>query len=44
VLRDRQWVSLDVTELVPGGVVQLELGGIAPADVRILEATGLECG
>jgi P-type Mg2+ transporter len=44
VLRDGKWSSRDVTELVPGDLVQLELGGVVPADVRILETTGLECG
>jgi Mg2+-importing ATPase len=32
-----------VTELVPGDVVRLKLGMIVPADLRIIEATNLEC-
>ena len=36
-------VSVDVVELVPGDVVDLELGEIVPADVRLLACTGLEC-
>ncbi len=44
VRRDGAWSSLDVTELVPGDVVQLELGGVVPADVRLLDTSGLECG
>ena len=44
VRRDGRWSSLDVTELVPGDLVQLELGGVVPADVRLLDTSGLECG
>jgi Mg2+-importing ATPase len=42
-LRDGGWKDVDVTELVPGDVVRLELGMIVPADLRILEATDLAC-
>lgn len=42
-LRDGKWSDVDVTELVPGDVVRLELGMIVPADLRVLEATNLEC-
>jgi len=42
VRRDGRWSDLDVTELVPGDVVRLELGAVFPADLRILEADGLE--
>ena len=41
--RDGRWSAADVTTLVPGDVVRLELGTIVPADVRILEATNLAC-
>jgi len=41
--RDGQFVTLDVTALVPGDVIRLTLGEAVPADVRLLEATGLEC-
>lgn len=41
--RDGQFVTVDVTTLVPGDVIRLTLGEAIPADVRLLEATGLEC-
>ena len=34
---------MDVTDLVPGDVVDLRLGDIVPADVRLLAVSGLEC-
>jgi len=43
VLRDALPVSVDVTALVPGDLVELRLGGIVPADVRLIETTNLEC-
>jgi Mg2+-importing ATPase len=35
--------EVDVTELVPGDVVCLQLGAVVPADIRLLETNGLEC-
>ncbi|WP_443071124.1 magnesium-translocating P-type ATPase [Streptomyces sp. NBC_01476] len=43
VLRDGRPVEVAVTTLVPGDVVELRLGDIVPADVRLLQVTGLEC-
>lgn len=43
VLRDGTPVSADVTDLVPGDVVQLSVGSVVPADMRILEAHSLSC-
>ena len=43
VVRDGQPRSVDVTELVPGDLVELRLGDVVPADIRLLEVTGLEC-
>ncbi len=43
VERDRQAQQVDVIALVPGDVVRLGVGDIVPADVRLLEANGLEC-
>jgi calcium-translocating P-type ATPase len=41
VLRDRNRVSVDGANLVPGDVVLLEAGDKVPADLRIMEAHGL---
>jgi Mg2+-importing ATPase len=43
VIRDGKPSMVDVTSLVPGDVVELQLGDVVPADVRLLEVTGLEC-
>ena len=43
VIRDGHAVSVDVTALVPGDVVDLRLGDVVPADIRLLEVTGLGC-
>jgi Mg2+-importing ATPase len=43
VLRDGKPDQVDVVDLVPGDVVRLQLGAVVPADVRLLESTGLEC-
>jgi Mg2+-importing ATPase len=42
-VRGGQPVEVDVTELVPGDVVHLQLGAVVPADLRLIEATGLGC-
>ncbi len=43
VCRDGSFVKLDVNDLVVGDVIRLTLGELVPADVRLLEVTGLEC-
>ncbi|MFF4986058.1 magnesium-translocating P-type ATPase [Streptosporangium saharense] len=43
VLRDGLPAEVDVTALVPGDVVRLALGGIVPADLRLLDVNDLEC-
>ena len=43
VWRDGAPKSVDVVSLVPGDFIEVQLGDIIPADVRILEASGLAC-
>jgi Mg2+-importing ATPase len=43
VLRDGHPRPVDVTGLVPGDVVDLQLGQVVPADLRLRAAAGLEC-
>lgn len=43
VRRDGRFVTIPVTQLVPGDVVRLSLGEAVPADVRLIDASGLEC-
>jgi P-type Mg2+ transporter len=43
VLRGGHPRTVDVTELVPGDVVAIQLGQVVPADLRLLAAAGLEC-
>lgn len=43
VTRDGSRSTVDVTELVPGDLVDLRLGDIVPADLRLIGAAGLAC-
>jgi P-type Mg2+ transporter len=43
VWRDGRASTIDVTGLVPGDIVSLRVGDIVPADLRVIEATQLEC-
>jgi Mg2+-importing ATPase len=43
VIRDGRSVMVDVTTLVPGDLVELRLGAIVPADIRLTVVRGLEC-
>ncbi len=43
VRRDGTDERVDVTTLVPGDVIALRVGDVVPADLRLLEANGLEC-
>ena len=36
VLRDRAWTAVPARELVPGDVIRVRLGDVAPADARLL--------
>jgi Mg2+-importing ATPase len=43
VVRDGKPQRVDVTELVPGDVVRIAVGDVVSADLRLLQAEGLEC-
>ncbi|HEX2904829.1 MAG TPA: magnesium-translocating P-type ATPase [Jatrophihabitans sp.] len=43
VRRDGRLAPLEVTYLVPGDIVELALGDVVPADLRMLEVAGLQC-
>lgn len=43
VRRDGEFVTVDVTALVQGDVIRLSLGEAVPADVRLIDVSGLEC-
>ncbi len=43
VRHDGEFVTVDVTALVPGDVIRLSLGEAVPADVRLIDVSGLEC-
>ncbi|MBU6213885.1 MAG: magnesium-translocating P-type ATPase [Actinomycetales bacterium] len=43
VTRAGQELRIPITGLVPGDIVDIDLGGVVPADLRLLQATGLEC-
>jgi len=43
VLRGATFGRVDVTSLVPGDVVELGLGEVVPADVRLVSVVRLEC-
>ena len=41
VKRDGQWIDIPAAGLVPGDIVRLALGGVVPADARILDGSVL---
>jgi Mg2+-importing ATPase len=43
VRRDGRNCRVDVNQLVPGDVIELTLGELVPADVRLLSVNALEC-
>jgi P-type Mg2+ transporter len=42
-LRDGSATAIDVTDIVPGDVIRLAVGDVVAADLRLIEAEGLEC-
>ena len=42
-LRDGRPTEVEVTALVPGDVIDVRLGDVVPADLRLLRTSGLEC-
>ncbi len=43
VRRENILISIDVADLVPGDVIELALGQVVPADIRIVHQDDLEC-
>lgn len=43
IIRDGNVVGVDASELSPGDVLALRIGDILSADLRIIDASGLEC-
>jgi len=43
VIRDKEPIAVDVTELVPGDIVRLRTGDLVPADLRLIDVRELEC-
>ncbi|HEY5223497.1 MAG TPA: magnesium-translocating P-type ATPase [Microbacteriaceae bacterium] len=43
VLRDGAPAEVDVTELAPGDVVELKMGAVVPADMRLVTTQNLSC-
>ncbi len=43
VIRDGRAGAVDIVGLVPGDIVQLALGDVVPADLRLLDVNGLLC-
>jgi Mg2+-importing ATPase len=43
VIRDGRPTMVDVSTLVPGDLIELRLGDVVPADLRLVEVSGLEC-
>jgi H+-transporting ATPase len=42
VIRDGKWINPAARELVPGDIIRLRLGDIAPADARLLDGDPVE--
>ncbi|CAG7556288.1 unnamed protein product [Fusarium equiseti] len=42
VFRDRQTITIQTSEIVPGDIVNLKMGDSVPADIRLLEVSNFE--
>ncbi len=42
-MRDGNWAEIDAKELVPGDIIQLKLGDVLPADVKLVDGDYLLC-
>lgn len=42
VFRDRQTITVQTSEIVPGDIVNLKMGDSVPADIRLLEVSNFE--
>ena len=42
VKRDGKWTTQPASEVVPGDVIRMRLGGIVPADARLLDGDPVE--
>lgn len=38
VLRDRRWIDVSASEIVPGDIIRLRLGNIVPVDARLIQS------
>lgn len=43
VIRDEKVVSINMREVVPGDLIQLEAGDVVPADARLLKTASMRC-
>jgi hypothetical protein len=42
VCRDGQWKVIDAAELVPGDIIRIKLGDVAPADLKLLQSENIK--
>lgn len=42
VKRDGSWKVIDAADLVPGDIIRIKLGDVAPADLKVLEGENIK--
>ncbi|MGC8687988.1 MAG: plasma-membrane proton-efflux P-type ATPase [Candidatus Micrarchaeia archaeon] len=42
VLRDKKWIDIPARLLVPGDIIRIRLGGVVPADAKVINTEDLE--